>query len=247
MPLSSEKPKDLFDNMRVVYKSTLLEGYVDLIKDYRSSLEWRLSGGNHITPESQVFNVNYNHKKTRDYNTSVDPEKTIELEQKSQKFVLNNLEKEFKADKELIDFFTGLAKNISYCDPNRTKNQLESYYREIVRKTDINNVPYILTNQKRESLDKIFIKQCRWENPPEIGMFGIYKVRIDELDSDFKIVVKITDSYKDGVGNKMYKYDIVDYDDIISEHTKHWILNSDEPITPMCEKTFNFVENYPDF
>lgn len=230
--------------MRVVYKSTLLEGYVDLIGDYKCSLEWRLSGGNHITPESQIFNVNYNHKETREYDVDIDPNKTIELEEKSRNFVIDSLENEFSTDKELIDFFADLAKDISYCDSNKTVDQLENHYRSIVRTTNIDNIPYLLTNQKREHLDKMFMEKFVWDNPPRIGMFGIHKVRIDELDEEFKIVIKITDSYKDKIGNKMYKYDVIDYEDSINKYTKHWLINSNEPISPACEETFDFVEDY---
>lgn len=247
MTLCEQDLDDILYDMRVAYKGTFLEGYVETIENYRCSLEWRLSGGNHITPESQIFNVNYNHKVTREYNGKVEPKKTIELEKISKNFVLENLKNKFDSDKELIEFFVNLAEDIPYCDSSMTENQLKDHYRQIREKTDIDDVPHILENQKRDALDKLFIKEAQWENPPDIGMFGIHKIRIGDDKEEYNVVVKITDSYEDRLGNMMYKYDIVYYDDSISEQINHWLLNSDEPITPMCENSFEFVDNRPNF
>lgn len=253
MTLCNESKDDLIDSIKKVYKNTKLDGYTEVLDKYPNIVERRLSGGNHITPESIIYNVDYDHNKTREFEKEIKPKNHISLRKDIREFLVNNLESEFDADKEFIDFFVKKSKEIPYCDYELARTQLEDYYRTL-RESDLvdnSDVPILLSNESSRTKDPLLelseeVQNKYWSDPPSVSMYGLHTIRDPNNENSYDIVVKITNEYEDELERKMFEYEVVQTDDELDEtQISHWLLRSEEPLTPLNEDAFEFFDTNP--
>lgn len=253
MTICDEDRVILIDSIKKSYKNTKLEGYTNILEEYPNIVERRLSGGNHITPESIIYNVDYDHRETCKFNKEIKPKNHLSLRENIREFLINNLENEFDSDKEFIDFFVERSKNIAYCDYELTRMQLEDYYRTLreLDVTDNNDVPILLTNESSNGKDPLLelteqVQNKSWNNPPSIDMYGLHKIEDPNNGSSHKVVIRITDRYEDELERKVFEYEVSQVEDSLDKNQiSHWLLRSEEPLTPLNENAFEFFDSNP--
>lgn len=252
MTLCNENKDNLIDSIKKAYKNTKLEGYTDILEKYPNVVERRLSGGNHITPESIIYNVDYDYRETQKFNKEIEPKNHLSLRKDIREFLVDNLENEFDADKEFIDFLVKKSRQIAYCDYELARTQLENYYRTLRESDMVDNddVPILLSNesQTKDPLLELTeqVQNKSWSNPPSIDMYGLHEIKDPNNDDSHKVVIRITDRYEDELERKVFKYEVVQTEDSLDENQiSHWLLRSDEPLTPVNENAFEFFDSNP--